>query len=458
MRSTKRLGCLLVLLVSQDPAHALPPPPEFKFTYVPPWGSSDDLAGREIGWESADCAVAVYINVGAWWTKPTAAEPLTPLQPDGTWTCDITTGGSDAYATRITAFLLPAGYSPPVLLGAGALPAELYSNALAVADVARPRTIDFSGLKWSVKSSQDPLGPGPNYFSDRAEDVWVDANGDLHLSIVYRDGAWYCSEVISDASFGYGLYAFYLQTSAAMQDPNTVVGLFTWDDLAPAQHYREIDVELAQWGKVGAPNAQYVVQPWDTAGNRFRFTVNQDTSTVHGFVWAPGRVDFFSCHGDARTAAPGGPITNWTYTGADVPTPGTEKVRLNFWLLGGAPPANGQPAEIVVKAFKFLGPAWLDSSDCGHGWEWQDWFGYFWKGGGPWMFHLEHGWLYPVGDTPGNLWLYSPRLNWLWTGDDLYPFLWSVGQDTWLWYCPGTGNTNGGWFYVFPPAGQWQWL
>ncbi len=59
-------------------------------------------------------AVAVYIFVGGWWTKPTFAAPLSAIGPDGTWTCDITTGGADIYATQLAAYVVPVGYAPPL--------------------------------------------------------------------------------------------------------------------------------------------------------------------------------------------------------------------------------------------------------------------------------------------------------------------------------------------------------
>ena len=43
-----------------------------------------------------------------------------------------------------------------------------------------------------------------------------------------------------------------------------------------------------------------------------------------------------------------------TYTGADVPKPGDERVRLNLWLFGGAGPTNGLSTEVVVESFAFV--------------------------------------------------------------------------------------------------------
>ncbi|HSB68745.1 MAG TPA: glycosyl hydrolase family 17 protein [Candidatus Methylomirabilis sp.] len=108
------------------------------FTRVPPYGGSENLGGEVRHVRPADHRVAVYIKVGGrWWTKPTFAEPLTRIRPDGTWMCDITTGGIDEQATMIAAYLVPVGYSPPTMAGGVTLPAELAGRALAKVEITR---------------------------------------------------------------------------------------------------------------------------------------------------------------------------------------------------------------------------------------------------------------------------------------------------------------------------------
>src|SRR5262245_19181302 len=46
-------------------------------------------------------------DVGHFGTKPYWSLPATLILADGTWTCDITTGGVDERATEIVAFLVP---------------------------------------------------------------------------------------------------------------------------------------------------------------------------------------------------------------------------------------------------------------------------------------------------------------------------------------------------------------
>ena len=226
-----------------------------------------------------------------------------------------------------------------------------FAFAAATTDAGAATTgsasVAFSGYSWAVKASSGPVGPGPNVFSDSPENVSVDAAGQLHLRITYRDGRWRAAEVILDRSLGYGTYRFSLSSPVGHLDPNVVLGLFTWSD-DPAYHHREIDIELARWGRVSGPtNAQYVVQPSGHAGNVRNFFQPDLPSSIHEFTWAPNRVSFRSA------AADGSQIASWSYSGRDVPRNGNERTRVNLWLDGGAPPKDGNAVEVVLSGFSF---------------------------------------------------------------------------------------------------------
>lgn len=111
-------------------------PPSIKFTSVPAKGSNNNLKGRTEGVSPFEYKVAVYIYVNGWWTKPYWNTPLTSISCDQTFTCDITTGGNDANATKIRAYILPNGHTPPKASGGG-LPATLAQNAVAWIEVER---------------------------------------------------------------------------------------------------------------------------------------------------------------------------------------------------------------------------------------------------------------------------------------------------------------------------------
>jgi hypothetical protein len=224
--------------------------------------------------------------------------------------------------------------------------------------LAPPTQIDFSGYSWTVKHGDNQMGPGPNYFSDSQDNVSVDANGHLHMKILQKDGKWYCSEVIANASPGYGTYVFTVKGRVDLLDRNIVLGMFTWDSFAPQYNYREIDFELSKWGDPYNDNAQFVIQPWNNPGNLHRFDIDYSAGTdvtTHVLTWLPDQLYFQSYYGDfALVPPPENMIESWYYTGDDLPPAGGENARINFWLMSGLAPANGQDAEIIIKSFQYL--------------------------------------------------------------------------------------------------------
>jgi len=242
--------------------------PSIEITNVPPpFGSDANLAGRVVDASPAAYRVAVFIFVpsAGRWSKPYCNPQLTLIQPDGSWTTDITTGGADASATEITALLVGTNYAEPCVMGPPALPANVTTQAVAAATVERVnpnvRSISFSGYEWWVKDSPGLVGPGPNYFSDSTNNVCLDVQGRLHLRITNQSNQWQCAEVVTKRTFGYGSYRFELDSAVNEINPSVVLGLFTWSD-DPAYSHREIDIECSRWANPGdVNNAQDVGQP-----------------------------------------------------------------------------------------------------------------------------------------------------------------------------------------------------
>ena len=212
--------------------------------------------------------------------------------------------------------------------------------------------IAFSGLSWDVRSTGDvPRGPGPNYFS--SDNVSVDADGRLHLTIRKTRDRWSCAEVITGVSIGYGTYRFYVASPVGTLDPNVVVGLFTWND-DPAFNHREIDIEFSRWGNRTDLNGQFVVQPSTAVSNVYRFGQPADGPTTHSFVWRPHAVDFSSLRGfRTEPSGPADVIAAWTAF-HDIPLPGGEAPRINLWLADGREPMNGAGAEVVIERVEFV--------------------------------------------------------------------------------------------------------
>jgi hypothetical protein len=242
--------------------------------------------------------------------------------------------------------------------------------------LVRPRQIRFAGYDWTIKSGDRlcpgcPLdgGWGGNYFSQRDENVSVDCNGDLHIRVVHGCyDLWYCSELISNNSWGYGTYVFTIQSPVDLLDENIILGLFTWDTHAPQYHYREIDFEFGKWGDPASENAQFVIQPWDTPGNRYRFDVGTCKTTTHVLRWQSNGIYFMSYYGDFTLApSPESIIATWLYTGSSNPPPGGENIRMNLWLIphnGANYPANGQDAEVVITDFRYVNNLFTSFAGC----------------------------------------------------------------------------------------------
>ena len=223
-----------------------------EITNVPPFDSSASLGGRVLGASPADYRVAVFIYVpsAGWWSKPYCDPQLTFIQPDGSWTADITTGEAAASATKITALLVGTNYAEPCVMGPSALPSNVTTQALAAATVERVDSsvcwISFSGYDWWAKDSPGLIGPGPNCFSDSNNNVWLDDQGRLHLRITNRSNQCQCAEVVTKPTFGYGSYRFELDSAVSGLNPSVVLGLFTWSD-DPAYTHRVIDVDCDRW-------------------------------------------------------------------------------------------------------------------------------------------------------------------------------------------------------------------
>jgi len=220
-----------------------------------------------------------------------------------------------------------------------------------------PRTFGWNGETWMVKVSSGAVGPGPNYFSDSTNNVWVDSNNKLHLKITKSGHKWQCAEVIRVISSGHGTYRFYIDSSQGTPldtlDKNVVLGLFTWSDELDYNH-RELDIEFSGRGNVtDRTNAQYVVQPYGTPGNLVRFTEPPASASVHSFSWNLNEVLFHSVTGtDPATTDPTMQISSHNFTNG-IPLPGGEQARINLWLYQGKAPSNQKPVEIVISKFEY---------------------------------------------------------------------------------------------------------
>ena len=351
-------------------------------TSAPPYGSAGSISGTVTGVNLATHRVAVYIYIdgSGWWTKPSAATPTVPINPNGTFSASVYTCCLDDRATMFCAAVVPASHTPPLASGACGVPASLQSVAETCFD--RPgRTLQFAGRTWSVKESPDPVGPGANRFTDHPSDVFIDSIGRLHLRVTFRDGHWRSSEVVLLDEVGYGTYWFTTESQVGSLAPNVTFGAFTWDahcddTTIPTWPNREIDFEDSRWGNAGDPySSQVVVQPWTVSGNVVRYftpTLSPSPTLTRFFTWAQDRIEFGAIAGLASpgTFSASNALHASTYLhnpaiGHRVPPEGREKFRFNLWINQGSAPSNGQVAEVIISDFRYTSTAGTFPGGCG---------------------------------------------------------------------------------------------
>jgi hypothetical protein len=257
-----------------------------------------------------------------------------------------------------------------VLLSAANASASLREMGADTDGVTGPRTcgsrtISFSGHEWDVRKSHGRSSPGSNYFSDSTENAWVDDSGRLHLAITERDGLWYCAEVDLRYPLGYGTYVFQVDSRIGDLNENVVLGLFTYDSGEGENDHREIDIEFSRWGDATYPNAEYVIQPWETNGNSYVWMMPTTTeSSTHSFYWNRDSIRFVSAEGHQSLPPFESIIEQWTYTKENgIPDPGDERAILNLWLFESRPPSNGIEPEVVITGFYHQAPTWVEMAE-----------------------------------------------------------------------------------------------
>lgn len=101
--------------------------------------------------------------------------------------------------------------------------------------------------------------------------------------------------------------------------------------------------------------------------------------------------------------------------------------------------ATSLPVTITV-----ISPLWVDAVPLPGGWRWLSWFGFF-EEDGYWIWHYDHGWMYPVGTTTEDILFYTGDMEWIWSSGSVYPWIYRFSDSTWLWYLRDSAAPR--WFY-----------
>lgn len=213
----------------------------------------------------------------------------------------------------------------------------------------------FAGLAWSVTEGLAYPGyPGPNLFATNS--AYIDTNGWLHLRLTPVGSKWYCAQVSSIDTFGYGEYTWKLPGRVDLLNSNLVLGLFTYE---PTKNgvWNEMDFEITRaFDGMAESNLQFAIQPaYLVAGNSLRTPMNLSSNgTTHRFLWEPGETRFVSYRGLGDTPASTNEIlAQWIYAGTNQPVHSNEVAFMNLYLWITNAPAVTQELDLAISDFTF---------------------------------------------------------------------------------------------------------
>ncbi len=86
----------------------------------------------------------------------------------------------------------------------------------------------------------------------------------------------------------------------------------------------------------------------------------------------------------------------------------------------------------------------------GSDWYWLNWFGTFNLTFDPWVYHLQHRFLYPFGANCAGLVFWDNEMGtFWWTSASVYPYVYRFSDGQWLWFQPTSGlDGNPRWFVI----------
>jgi hypothetical protein len=326
--------------------------PSIEFTYIPPAAQGgrervDTISGRVRNARPKQ-QIVIYAHSGQWWVQPWPDHPFISIKADSTWSTETHLGFEYA------ALLVEPDYHP--LPMTDVTPTQGGSVALVtiVKGVGTPQfaptgSLKFSGYDWGVRMIASDKGGTNNLYDP--ENAWTDASGALHMQIKKKSGSWSCAEIFLNRSLGYGTYSVTVRDTSHLE-PAAVFSMFTFDEWASEERFREIDVEVGGRGDAaGKNNARYVIQPLYIPGNLFPFTAPSGTLT-YVLRWESGHATFKTFRG--RSSGGGAQLVSEHEFTSGTPVPGKAILRLVFYVVASDKNPMRKPSEVVVEKFEYL--------------------------------------------------------------------------------------------------------
>lgn len=114
----------------------------------------------------------------------------------------------------------------------------------------------------------------------------------------------------------------------------------------------------------------------------------------------------------------------------------------------------GEPGSGGISVIYSTDSPWNRSDSVGDGWRYSDWFGFFSTIDEPWIYHIQHGWMYCFGTHRNRLTFWDPAMGvFWWTSNYSYPYVYRFSDGRWLWYQKGSRDPR--WF-VNLATGVWE--
>ena len=325
--------------------------PSIEFTHIPPAAQGgperiDTISGRVRNARPKQ-KIVIYAHSGQWWVQP-FPDRLIPINAGSTWSTETHLGFEYA------ALLVDPGYHPLPTTDVAPTQGGPVALVTIVKGAGTPQfnptgSLKFSGYDWGVRMVASDKG-GANNLYDR-ENAWTDRSGALHMEIKKKSGSWSCAEIFLNHSLGYGTYSVTVRDTAHLE-PAAAFSMFTFDETASEQRFREMDVEVHGRGDgANKSNAQYAIQPFYRPGNLYPFATPSGVIT-YVLHWEPGHATFKTFRGRSSSAA-AQLASEHEFTFA-IPGPGQAKLRLIFFVVASAKTPMQRPSEVVVEKFEYL--------------------------------------------------------------------------------------------------------
>jgi hypothetical protein len=333
-------------------SHEANPGPAIAFTHIPPAAQGgrervDTISGR-VGNARPKQQIVIYAHSGQWWVQPRPDRPFARINADSTWSTETHLGFE--YAV----LLVEPDYHPLPTMDVAPIQGGSVALVTIVKGVGTPQraptgSLRFSGYDWAVRMIESDKGGTNNLYDP--DNAWTDASGALHMRIKKKSDRWSCAEIFSNRGLGYGTYSVTVRDTSHLE-PAAVFSMFTFDESASLERFREMDVEVhGPGGAANRNNAQYAIQPFYSPGNLFPFATPSGTLT-YVLRWEPGHATFKTFRG--RSSGAGARLVSEHEFTFAIPRPGEAKVRLIFFV--GASDTNPmqKPGEVVVEKFAYL--------------------------------------------------------------------------------------------------------